>query len=424
MEKHFLKVLEEIKENLKNKKVLLACSTGVDSMVLLNLLEKAIPACNIVIAHVNHGKRTESILEEEFIVNYSKEHNIECVVMHLEKYTGNNFQSWARNKRYEFFNSVASIHNIDTLLLAHHGDDNLETILMRICRSSSLEGYGGIKKFTKNQNLNIYRPLLDVTKDDILSYASTNNIKYFEDSSNATDDYLRNRIRHHIIPCLKEENPSLIKAINIYSNTIFEVNDIIENFETNFIKSQEVVYTNNEYFAKVKLEDYLALSHFLKEQVMFRLLKPFSLSKECIKEIIKKIDSNKSNIVTSINNELYMIKEYGYVIFTNQNKTQNEFYLEITKDGTYIIDKNTNIVVDKNICYFNTSISKLWYNINNLPIIIRTRKNGDKIKRKNGTISVSDYLTNKKVPYLDRAKTLILCDDKNQPIAILGYIVK
>lgn len=424
MNKNVNLVIEELKTLLSNKKVLLACSTGVDSMVLLDLLEKTLNNDNIIIAHVNHKKRKESDTEEEYILNYAKEKNIKCFVKHLDKYNGSSFQSWARDERYNFFKEIALKEKVDALLLAHHANDNLETIIQRLLRSSSLEGYAGIRKISYIDDLMLYRPLITISKEEIYMYAKENNIKYFEDSSNEEDDYTRNRIRHHIVPLLEKENPSIYKAISIYSNTLFEANDHLEKYETNFIKNLNPVNTNNEFYVKMNLEDFFKESDFFKEQIMFRLLKRFKLSKECIKDIINQLSSNKPNIVKKVNDELLMIKEYGYVIFTNDLCEFDEFYQEIKEDGIYEIDKDIFFEVNKNICYFTTPNGKLWYNIKELPIILRTRKNGDKIKTSQGSISISDFLTNHKVPYLLRQKTLLLCDKENKPLAILGYVVK
>lgn len=419
----FLQLNNKMNEVLENKKVVLACSTGVDSMVLFDLLRK-VKNCEIVIAHVNHQKREQSKIEEEFIKNFTNDLNINCHIKQLPHYDGNNFQSWARDLRYEFFLEVLKKESADMLVLAHHADDNLETILQRITRSSSLEALGGIREFSKFYEFYIYRPLIEISKEDILNYATKNELKYFNDVSNDEDDYTRNRIRHHIVPILKKENPSLLKAITNYSKTILNASDFIENYETSFIKTQEVVNNSNEFFAKISLKELFLENDFLQEQIIFRVLKRFSLSKECIKDILKQLHSSKSKIIKNVNDELILIKEYGYVIFTNEKINLNQFYLKIVAVGTYNLKENVSLEVSKNICYFNTTKKTLWYNIEDMPIIVRSRINGDKIKTKQGTISVSDYLTNHKVPYLEREKVLLLCNSENKPLAILGYVIK
>lgn len=423
-ELNFVSTMDNIKSKLNNERVLIACSTGVDSMVLLDLLMKTIDLNNIVVVNINHQKRPEADIEEEFIKKFSRKNHLVCYTKKLPHYEGSNFQEWARIQRYDFFYEIAKKENIKYILLAHHADDNLETILMRMLRSSSLEGYAGIRKEAKYQDFILYRPLLEVTKDDIYAYAKNNSLTFFEDNSNQEDHYARNRIRHNVIPTLKKENPNLVKAIENYSNTLFKAADYFEKIETNFIKKTNLVHTNNEYFVKFALDEFKALDLFLQEQILFRMLKKFSLSKELVNNILKMIISEKNKIVCKINNMLNFIKEYNDVIITTKMIDLPKFYLEISTDGVYDLPNNAKLVVDKNICTFITSNKNLWYNMYSYPIIVRNRKDGDKIKTKAGTKSISDYLTDHKVPYLERQNILLLCNDKNQPVAILGFIIK
>lgn len=270
----------------------------------------------------------------------------------------------------------------------------------------------------------IYRPLLDVSKASIYEYANESRIKFFEDSSNQENDYTRNRIRHYVIPKLKEENSNWIKAIENYSNTLFMAADYFEKIENDFIKEINYVYNNNDYYVEFMAEKLLHYEDFLQIQILFRILKPFNLSKELVKEMLNMIKSAQNKIVSKISNELLFVKEYGKVIITNRIYENEEFYLEISESGTYKLPNESTLILDKNICTFITSKVKIWYNIHSYPIIVRTRKDGDKLKLKSGTKSVSNYLTDKKVPYLERTKVLLLCDSNNQPISILGFITK
>lgn len=417
-------VLHQIKEKLQGKKVLLACSTGVDSMVLLHLLGLIKAKEDIVVVHINHQKRLASIEEEAFIQDYTQKLGIRCYTHKLPHYEGSNFQEWARTLRYQYFYTIAKQEQIEIILLAHHADDNLETILMRLIRSASLEGYAGIRTLSHYQDCILYRPLLGITKDEIYTYAKDNHITYYEDASNDTDDYMRNRIRHHVMPMLKQENPNLAKAIVNYSTTLFHASDYFEKLEINFIKTLNLVHTNNDYFVKINRVDFEQLDAFLQEQVLFRLLKSFDLSKEAMHNIQKQIASPKSKIVYPVNLQLNFIKEYGYVIFTTRSIEKTAFYQTIEKEGTYILPENRKIEVGKNICTFITSTQQLWYNNPGYPFVIRTRENGDKIKLKSGTKSISDYLTDLKVPYLERQNILLLCDQNNCVVAVLGYTKK
>ena len=415
------KVIDELKAYIGDNKVVVTCSCGVDSMTLLHLAKEALNKDNIIVAHVNHNKRKESICEQQYIQNYCANENIKLEVLELPKeYTGN-FQEWAREQRYSFFNEVALKNNAKYILLAHHADDNLETILMRLLKTSSLKGYAGIEKISKYNDINIYRPLINIPKEDIIKYSKENNITYFEDSSNAEDDYTRNRIRHHIVPLLLEENPNLYCAIEKYSETIFSANKLLEKVKVEFIENKVLVNNNS---MELKINDLLELDEDIRIHVLFRILRKYDLSRVCLDNIYKQILSPKNNIVTSINNELTMIKEYGKIIFIEESVDIQECYIKIENPGQYQLVNNTCLKVDKNICYFITPNSTLWYNIESFPFIVRNRKNGDKIKLKTGTKSVSDYLTNKKVPYLQRKDTLVLCDENDKILHILGYVTR
>lgn len=419
------KVINDLKLNIGNHKVVVTCSTGVDSMVLLELCLKSLPKDNVIVAHVNHNKRDESKLEQDFLEKYCVDKGIVLETLVLPKKYVGNFQEWAREERYAFFKKIANKYQAKYILLAHHANDNLETILMRLLKSSSLKGYGGIEKASDVEDYTIYRPLLNISKDEIINYAQDNNITYFEDKSNGENDYTRNRIRHQIIPLLIEENPNIYQAVNNYSNTIFSANKLLEKVKVEFIENYVTVNTNNNIeVISFMISDFNRLDEELRIHVLFRILRKYQLSRVCIDDIYQQIYSSKTRVVTSINNELSMIKEYGKIIFTNQSLDHSDFYLKIDSEGEFNLLNNSQLYVVKNICYFKENNKTLWYNIKSLPIVVRSRRNGDKIKLKTGTKSVSDFLTDKKVPYLQRKNTLVLCDEFDNILYILGYVTK
>lgn len=411
-------ILKEVKEELKNYKVVVACSTGVDSMTLLTLVMQVCKHDNIVVAHVNHKKRLQSDQEEIYIKTFCEENNLKYYIKHLDHIDTGNFQSLAREKRYEFFDEVVKSENAKYLLLAHHADDNIETILMRLLKSSSLKGYAGIEKKTYYHNYYIYRPFLDIPKLRIQEYANNTNIKYYEDDSNQTLDYTRNRIRHLIVPILLEENPNLYEAVSYYSKTLLSANNIIENNEISFIENKIVTNNiNGEISHTINIDDLLSLDDFMQKQILFRLLRKYNLSHKCIEEIIKKIKSQKSSIVSEITPKLALIKEHKRIIFTESSIKPLNFNITINGEGIYDLPNGRKIEISKNNCNFFTTNDVLCYNIQDLPIIIRTRVVKDKIKN----TLVSDYLTKLKLPYMIKKDILLLCDCKNNVIAVLGH---
>lgn len=422
------KYLNELKNNfipLLDKKVLIAVSTGVDSMVLLNLAIKYLDKNNIGIVHVNHKKRIESDTEEEYLRSYCLKHNLAFYVHHLVQNNDENFQSYARSVRYDFFCDISIKYNYEYLLTAHHAEDNLETIVMRFLKSSSLKGYAGMEKETTYKNLKVYRPLLEISKDFILSYAKKHKIKYFNDATNDLYDYQRNRIRHRVIPFLKEENPNLINAINNYHKTLINANNIIENqiqlFENKHIKlinSNGIMIYNIDYF------EFNDLTNYLKEQILFKLTKQYSLSKKTVEELLIQI-SSKNKYINSIYEDLTIIKEYNNLQIIIGKIINYDFEVEINEVGTYLLPNNLELKIEKIISQNDINNNKVCYNIDtlfvsNLPVTIRTKKLGDKIKTKSGTSKVSDILTNNKVSYLERNHTLIVLYN-NEVINVLIY---
>lgn len=416
MDTKILNVINEMTNILKNQNILVACSTGIDSTVLLDLVLKTKGINKLVVAHVNHKKRPESDTEEAHLKDFCKQNQITHYVLVLPEYKGSNFQEWARNQRYSFFYEVMEKENLNFLLTAHHADDNLETILMRFIKGSSLKGYAGISKLTTEKEYNIYRPLLSLSKEDILDYGKTNNLKYFEDSSNKEDDYTRNRIRKYIVPFLIKENPALYQATSNYSETLFECSKILEQQINKFIKN-EVVWDNN--IISFHLSSFEKESSFFQTQLIFSLLRKYELSTSCVKEIIKKITSSKNKIISDINNNLVFIKEYGKISFIPKDSIPQNFYLKIEKVGEYKLPDNKVLIVDKNICYLKPSNKKIWYNIPRLPIIVRTRKVGDSLHFSGGTKTISNYLTDKKISQIERMKLLLICDEDDKPMFMI-----
>ena len=189
--------------------IVVGVSSGPDSMCLLNILEKKTK--DIIVCHINHNVREESKIEEEYLKEYCKRHNLIFESMTITSYQESNFENEARKKRYTFYEKILKKYHSHYLFLAHHGDDLIETVLMKIIRGSNIDGYAGIKKINKVKDYYIVRPLLDYTKENIINYNKDNNIKYYIDKTNEDTSYTRNRYRKEILPLLKEEDNDGLK---------------------------------------------------------------------------------------------------------------------------------------------------------------------------------------------------------------------
>lgn len=209
---------------LPNKKLLLAISGGIDSMVLLDLAVKS--KLNFAVAHCNFQLRgEESDKDQEFVTAYCKKHQIQ---LHLKSFDTNQYASdnktsiqiAARELRYQWFFELKETLRFDYIVTAHHLDDNLETFMINLLRGTGIEGLVGIQ-----ENKGVIRPLLNFSKVEIEKYASDAHIKWREDASNASDNYLRNKLRHHAIPLLKELNPEFLTAFQKTTGYLKEVQD-------------------------------------------------------------------------------------------------------------------------------------------------------------------------------------------------------
>ena len=204
MEHKIIKIFEQKVKPLKQYNFLVAVSGGVDSMVLANLFIQN--NLNFSIAHCNFGLRAEeSNADQEFILSWSRKNKIKYfsskfnTIEFCEK-SNVSIQEGARNLRYNWFNELKVIHKFDYIVTAHHLDDQLETYLINSMRGTGLKGLLGIPEITSN----LFRPLLQILKDEILVYAEVNKIDFREDSSNSKNDYYRNMIRNTIIETEKD----------------------------------------------------------------------------------------------------------------------------------------------------------------------------------------------------------------------------
>ncbi len=420
LEKNLLNFLNEYNIILENKKVVLAVSTGVDSSVLLDLFLKLRKELNyeLIVCHVNHHKRSQSDEEEAYIKDYAKEEKFTLFVKDLYFESTKNFQEEARNKRYEFFDEVMDNIKADYLVLAHQLDDNVETILMRILRGGSITSLQGIKEVSKRNNFYVLRPLLRVSKEEIYSYQKENNIKYYEDESNHHTDYQRNKIRLEIIPKLKEIMPNLNAKFYDFSKKMENASIIVNEKRDEFIHSYVKNVDNNIVIDKNK---YLELSEFLRNEVLFEVLKKYKLSTSNIDELNKIILSKKPNILVNYKDLFSFETTYDTInIKTIITKKENDkVFIEITDPGEYHINDKIKLIVRKKDKKEVVDVSNLCYNIITLPVVIRSKKPGDKMKLKIGTKKISDILIDEKVLKNKRDDVLLLEKD-NEILSILG----
>lgn len=407
MKTNILKYIEDKKLFTKSEPIVVALSGGIDSMVLFDIISKL--NTKVIIAHVNHNKRIESKEEYKYIEKMAKERNIPFEGYSITN-TSDNFHHESRLQRYDFFRAIAQKYQSSKIAVAHHLDDQVETVLMRIVRGTSFSGYSGIKEIRYDRNVSIIRPLMDIKKECIIEYAKSNNIQYFEDASNSEDIYTRNRFRNKIIPLLKEENPNLDNKIIQLAEYIDSANDIIEEKTKEFLQSYSM-------YSNVSLNDFNELNKVVKIKVIQHMVNNTSndtveVNYEQYKAIIDICLSSQPNQTYSLPNSYLFVKEYE-VIYIKKELPIKEVDIKITTEGEYFVDDNKSYIfsTDK-ITHNYSNYFELCYNKLVFPLYIRQRQNGDKMSLKVGSKKVKDILIDKKIPKSERDRLLVITNDK------------
>lgn len=397
-----------------NNYVVIGVSAGPDSMCLLDLLQKK--TTKIVVCHINHNVRKESIEEEEYITKYCQDKNIILEKTTINNYQENNFENEARKKRYMFYEEILKKYNSKTLLLAHHGDDLIETILMKISRGSNLEGYAGIKEISNVKNYQIIRPLLKYTKEDIINYNKSNNIKYYNDSSNQSTNYTRNRYRLNILPLLKKEDKNIHKKYLKYSKTLIEYDD--------YIKREVKRNINNVYKDNIiNIDNLNKLDTFLIKNILYNIMnniyqnKSNIITDRHIKNIISLLNNTKPNIKIDLPNNKEIVKEYNKLIIKDKTSDIKNYKIEFNDKieiENLIIEKIESEDDDSNsVCRLNSKDITL-------PLYIRNREDGDYIilKGSNNRKKIKEIFIEKKLPLNKRNNYPLLVDSNNNIIWI------
>ncbi len=409
-----------LNKKIKSKdKVVIATSGGPDSMFLLNLMCELRKKINfeIIVAHVNHKLRIESEEEAKFVEEFCKINNLIYEYMEIKEYNEDNLESEARKKRYEFFNKLVIKYKANYLMTAHHGDDLIETILMRLVRGSSLKGYSGFSKEVHMQDYELIRPLITLTKDEILDYMNKHNLTYFIDKSNFSKEYTRNRYRLEVLPFLKKENKNVHLKFLKFSEELENTNRILKNYIKELLL--DIDTEKGLYIPKLlELDDFLIkkIIEYQFEHIYINDL--FLIRDKNTERIIELLKSKKSNGVVSLPNNYQGIKEYNYFKIVH-TKERTNFCIELEEITNIPTGKIKRIKET-----FDRSNYTLRLNSKNieLPLIVRNRLKGDKIEIKNlkGTKKVKDILINEKIPLRKRDTFPIVADSKNQILWLPG----
>ena len=273
-----------------NDVIVVGVSGGPDSMCLLHLLNdlKDELKLKIVVAHMNHKVRKEADEEESFVREFANNNNMEFELYELNKKIKSNFHSESRIIRYKFFEDIVKKYNAKYVMTAHHADDLMETILMRIGRGSNLKGYSGFEVMTDKKNYYIVKPLIYYTKEVIMNYMDANNYKYYIDYTNNEDDFLRNRYRHNVLPQIKKENNNIYEKYIKYSKELLDADSFIN-------KCLQKVLNKIYKDEKLNIDLFIKEDKYIQKRVIEYILSTiyiddlYKVDDNIVKEIIKEI---------------------------------------------------------------------------------------------------------------------------------------
>lgn len=388
----------------KDKNYILACSYGPDSMALFDMLYKA--KCHFIVCFVNYHKRKESDDEQKHIMNYCKKLGVKIEVLDTKnlKEVGN-FQEWARDVRYDFFEKNYNKYHAEGVFVAHHQDDLIETYLMQKMRKGHVKEYG-LNEISMLRNMIVIRPLLMYTKEDLQDYCREYRVPYSIDMSNFETKYLRNKIRKDVINHLTEiDRENILKEIHDLN---MEQEDFVKNIESkvriaNELEIRELIALDKDEFAEVLIE-------FME----INSPRHIDLSTGRISEIRKLCLSQTPNIQMELAEGINLVKEYD--IITLGFDEINNF-----KEYSYVLKKPGKLSTPEFDIDFTHGADERKIYDRHYPITIRSPKPGDIVEIGHHMCELRRVFIDWKVPTKYRKVWPVFCDKNGKVIYVPRY---
>ena len=415
----------------KTDKIALGLSGGVDSIALFHLLVTKYKESykELVVFHINHGLREESYEEAEFVENFVKNYNVkfykkELNMKDLVRDSHTSEEMFARKLRYDAFEEMSSLEGGVKLITAHHKNDQVENILMRLLSGRSMDYNLMIEGKTTIGNLEVYRPLLNVLKADLEQYADKNDLKYYVDSTNFDTDYTRNNIRHNIVPLLNDVNAAsfdnLINFSSYYQNINTELKNKVLEVKDNYIISTEdgKVELDKEKLLKNTKEEI----YFLLRDILANNFGVFDVKQRALFKIIDDLKNRNNNKSYDLKNNLKIISEYNSIyIHKIEKKCYNDkielIIDEVDINKVYTFHQSNFLITTTN------NSSEVGFNKEDLPLIVTTKRDGDRIQRGKVSKKLSRLFIDEKIPKELRDKLPVI-RNKDGVLGVLGINTK
>ena len=419
------KVISFVEKNhlfVPDDKLLLAISGGVDSMVMLHVFQQL--KYSIHVAHCNfklRGKDADG--DEQFVINYCELNGITYSTKSFDttrfaEDNGLSIQMAARELRYDWFNQLCNERCFTKIVTAHTADDQTETMLLNFTRGLGPLSMRGIPVV----NNNIVRPLLSCDKNDIIAYANKNNIKWQEDSSNRSDYYQRNLIRHHIIPKLHEINPSLNATALRFGEAMQEQNTLAREYSK--LLTQQWITNSNQQLTIQLLE---LKQHAAKYALLYFILESYGFNFTQVQEILNSPTNTSGKKQFSKTHEALLNRDELIVQELSSNLSDDTFYEFQYEEKIVVTDTfqlHFDLIKNDKSLILNESNKIAYINADklNFPLKIRKWKHGDYFYPlgSNGSKKLSDFFVNLKLSLHEKNDIwLLICGD--DIVWILGY---
>lgn len=413
-----------------NEQVLVACSGGVDSMALLHALQQ-LPVedrPDITVLHVHHHLREAAEADYQLVRAYCWEHHLNLEVKHWENPPDTNVEAAARKFRYDFFKEQMAATGSTTVLTAHHADDQIETILMRLTRGSTLKGYAGIQTTRSFGMGTLIRPLLTVEKDTLYAYCAAHAVPFREDETNQMLGYTRNRYRQQVVPLIKKENKQAAQHFTDFSK---DLTDLVTIVEPLIQENCQRVFTQKGKEWELDRDAFLKYSDAMKRLVMSHFLTnvwQVAVQRQHVHDIIALTTNEKPqseiNLADGTVQRRYAVIRFLLPQAAKLKKLQ--FKEDLSLNKWLVLPFNGKIglfLPSKQECESEPNMYVRKEEVT-LPLIVRNWQPGDTIQmnhKKTFTKKISRIFIDKKIPVEEREAAWVVTDQQGKILLVPGY---
>ncbi len=352
------------------------------------------------VVHFNYHTRPQSNQDEAFVMKQAKKYGLPCVVIHAPILNEGNFQELARTYRYDILSDLAQTQGFDKVVLAHHQDDAAETLLLQLLRGTSLQ-HLGLNKELHWKGVLFERPFYTLTKTQIHEYAKANKIAYKEDATNQSDDYLRNRLRHNIIPLLMNEQPKFTEKVAQLATQSSALKDYFDQATTAL-------------FEQKSRSMFQSTAPILQDHTLLRWCHAYQIEPHTnLIQLLKRVLlSNEPQTKVQLSPSLWCVVTYDLIAFT-QPFTRPSFHIEINAHGEYELPNHDIVIISTTKPDQSEGFITITSQDAHFPLQIRTRLDGDQLLLPYGHKSLSDWLIDHKVPNQQRDTMWVLAKANN-----------